>query len=138
MKSLRALMSICIMLPATLAQADEATVVLGRSTYTAHCALCHGAGGKGDGEIAQLFKVPPSDLTKLAERSDGKFPFTLVYNTILKGMEQRGHGGATMPVWGDFFMADALVDRGVTETDALYIAAGRALSVVYYLESLQE
>lgn len=138
MTTLRALMSLCLLLPATHVQADEATVVLGRSTYTAHCALCHGAGGKGDGEIAQLFKVPPSDLTKLAERSDGKFPFTLVYNTILKGMEQRGHGGATMPVWGDFFMADALVDRGVTETDALYIAAGRALSVVYYLESLQE
>ena len=53
-------------------------------------------------------------------------------------MEKRGHGGATMPIWGDFFISDALVDRGVTETDALYIAAGRALSVVYYLESIQE
>ena len=77
MTTLKALMSICLMTPATLAQADEATVVLGRSTYTAHCALCHGAGGKGDGEIAQLFQVPPSDLTKLAEQSDGRFPFTV-------------------------------------------------------------
>ena len=138
MITFRTLMSVCILLTATQVSADEATVVLGRSTYTAHCALCHGAGGKGDGEIAQLFQVPPPDLTKLAERSDGRFPFTLVYNTILNGMEKRGHGDSTMPIWGDFFKADALVDRGVTKTDAIYIAAGRALSVAYYLQSIQE
>lgn len=138
MTVLRALMSVCMMLPATFVQADESTVILGRSAFAAHCALCHGPGGKGDGEIAELFQVPPSDLTKLAERSGGTFPFPMVYNTILNGMEKRGHGDSTMPIWGDFFIADALMDRGVSQTDAMYIAAGRALSVVYYLESVQE
>ena len=53
-------------------------------------------------------------------------------------MEAPGHGTSAMPVWGDEFMADALEDRGVSKNDAINIAAGRALSLAYYLETIQE
>lgn len=127
-----------VILSACAAQATDSVIVLGQSTFGAHCALCHGATGKGDGEIAQLFQVPPADLTKLAERSGGSFPFSEVYHIIIEGMQDRGHGSAEMPIWGDYFMTDALEDRGVSAGDAMEIAAGRVLSVVYYLESIQE
>ena len=53
-------------------------------------------------------------------------------------MEQPGHGDSDMPVWGDYFVADSLEDRGVTPGEAIEIAAGRAMSLALYLESIQE
>ena len=52
-------------------------------------------------------------------------------------MEAVGHGRSEMPIWGDYFIADALEDRGVKMSDAVEIAAGRVLSLTYYLESIQ-
>ena len=127
-----------LILSTTLAHAQQSAIVLGKSTFTARCAVCHGDDAKGGGEIAELFKVAPADLTKLSERAGGRFPFPEVYYVIISGMEERGHGEAEMPVWGDYFMTDTLEDRGLSVGDAMEIAAGRVLSVVYYLESIQE
>ena len=123
---------------AIAAQAQDSAIVLGKSTFGARCALCHGADGKGGGEIAELFQVPPSDLTTIAQAAGGTFPFADVYHVIIEGMDKRGHGDAEMPIWGDYFIADALEDRGVSPGDAMEIAAGRVLSVVYFLESIQQ
>ena len=120
------------------AQAQDSAGVLGESTFGARCALCHGQDAKGGGEIAELFRVKPSDLTKLAQREDGRFPFSDVYSAIADGMDKSGHGDSEMPIWGDYFMADALENRGVRMSDAVEIATGRVLSLVYYLESIQE
>ena len=92
-----------------------------------------GQDAKGGGEIAELFRVKPSDLTKLAQREDGRFPFSDVYSAIADGMDKPGHGDSEMPIWGDYFMADALENRGVHMSDAVEIATGRVLSLVYYL-----
>ncbi len=120
------------------AQAQDNEIALGKSAYGALCAICHGDDGKGGGEIAELFKVPPSDLTTLAASADGVFPFAKVYNTLAVGMAERGHGEAEMPVWGDYFVSDALEDRGVLPGDAIAITAGRITAVTLYLESIQE
>ena len=120
------------------AQAQDSVIILGKSSFGARCALCHGEDGKGGGEIAELFKVPPADLTKLSERAGGAFPFARVYGIIVDGMDEAGHGESQMPIWGDYFIADALEDRGVKMSDAVEIATGRALSLTYYLESIQE
>ena len=138
MRFMKVMMSAVVVLSASAAQSEDSTVILGKSTFGARCALCHGKDGKGGGEIAELFQVQPSDLTKLSERAGGKFPFSDVYGIIVSGMEEKGHGDSAMPIWGEYFMSDALEDRGVNATDALYIAAGRANSVASYLESIQE
>jgi mono/diheme cytochrome c family protein len=126
-----------VALAAGAAQAQDSVIILGKSTFGARCALCHGEDGKGGGEIAELFRVPPADLTKLAERDDGAFPFARVYSIIVDGMDEAGHGDSKMPIWGDYFIADALEDRGIKMSDAVEIATGRVLSLTYYLESIQ-
>lgn len=133
-----AALTLVALIGTSAAQAEDAAMIIGRSAFNAHCALCHGTGGKGDGEIAELFRVPPADLTKLSERAGGSFPFPDVYRNIVNGMEKRGHGDSEMPIWGDYFIADALQDRGVNLADAVHITQGRVLSLVYYLEAIQE
>ena len=127
-----------ICLSAGAIQANESAIVLGESAYGALCAVCHGESARGGGEIADLFAVKPPKLTTLAEQAGGTFPFANVYKVVILGMEAPGHGDSSMPVWGDYFMADALEDRGVSKTDAIYTAAGRAMALSLYLESIQE
>ena len=136
---LKSALTACILaVSAGMAQADDSAITLGKSVYNSLCAVCHGPDAKGGGQVGELFAVKPPDLTKLAAANDGKFPFAAAYEVVILGMEAPGHGPSEMPIWGDYFMADALKDRGVSESDAITMAAGRALSVVYYLESIQE
>ena len=128
MKLGTALATTIVVMAAGAAQAQDSALVLGKSTFGARCALCHGADGKGGGE----------DLTTLAERNGGAFPFARVYSIIVDGMDAAGHGDSEMPIWGDYFIADALEDRGVKLSDAIEITQGRVLSLTYYLESIQE
>lgn len=136
------LTSAAIIIPALSAGADtaqESLLVLGKSTYGALCAGCHGEEAKGGGTVGELFTVQPPDLTKISERAEREvFPFADVYEVITLGMEAPGHGSSQMPVWGDYFLADAMKDRGISTSEAIFIAAGRALSLAHYLESIQE
>lgn len=127
-----------VLLSSSAALAQENELTLGKSSFGARCATCHGTDAKGGGEIAELFRNPPTDLTTLAERAGGSFPFVDVYYTLARGLEKPGHGASEMPVWGEYFVADSLADRGVTPGEAIAIAAGRAFSLTLYLESIQE
>lgn len=103
------------------------------------CAGCHGDDGKGDGPLVPLLEIKTPDLTTITERTGGgAFPFL---NTLklIDGREVRAHGGM-MPLWGDRYMAMAVKMEGQAETPESFemIARGRLLSLVYYLESIQE
>ncbi len=123
---------------ASMAQSADSALVLGKSSYGANCAVCHGEDGTGSGAVAELFRAPPSDLTTLAERSGGAFPFSEVYQSIASGLGEKAHGDSEMPIWGGYFVADTLADRGMSASDADHIVQGRILSLVYYLESIQK
>ena len=138
MKLSTTLATAIIVTAAGAAQAAESALVLGKSSYGANCAVCHGEDGSGSGAVAELFRTPPSDLTTLSERSGGAFPFSEVYQTIASGLGQKAHGESEMPIWGGYFVADTLADRGVSAADADHIVQGRILSLVYYLESIQK
>jgi hypothetical protein len=47
----------------------------------------------------------------------------------------RAHGDSAMPIWGEVFAEGA---AGAGAYGAEVIARGRLLSLVYYLESIQE
>jgi hypothetical protein len=49
----------------------------GKQDYETYCADCYGPGGKGNGPSQQVIPMnpPPPDLTLLARKHDGKFPF---------------------------------------------------------------
>ena len=75
----------------------------GRLMYKQYCAACHGADAKGYGPMAAVLKVPPPDLTTLAKRHDGKFPYEYVSNVLEFGPGFPSHGSSEMPTWGPIF-----------------------------------
>lgn len=82
---------------------DVSEAAMGASLYKSYCAVCHGSSGKGDGPMADQLRFRPSDLTAIAKRSGGKYPFEQVHKIIDGRIQVKGHGGPDMPVWGDAF-----------------------------------
>jgi mono/diheme cytochrome c family protein len=82
---------------------DAAAAAHGKVIYSRYCASCHGTEGRGDGVIAPDLRVPPTDLTRLAAKSGGGFPFEDVARSIDGRKAVPGHGSADMPVWGEVF-----------------------------------
>ena len=119
----------------TLARAQEMKVIAGGEIeYQSYCAVCHGVDGRGYGIMGKFLTVQPSDLTQLAKKNAGRFPFWQVYRTIDGREEVRGHGTRDMPVWGARFRADAKGDDAGSRSQI----AGRILSLVFYLQHIQE
>ena len=56
--------------------------------YTTHCAVCHGAAGRGDGPAAKGLTPPPADLTDAARM--GQHSVFGLYNTITLGIKGTG------------------------------------------------
>lgn len=109
----------------------ESREVLGALSYRVHCLNCHGSAGTGNGPMAELLKIVPADLTRLAERHDGEFPAEHVYRTIDGREEIAAHGTRQMPVWGIGFQ-----DLG-RDTDQEEVVRDKILDLVAYLETLQ-
>lgn len=104
----------------------------GKIPYRRHCAACHGLDGKGNGAMAKLLKVKPTDLTQLSAKREGFFPFWDVYRAIDGRKEIWGHGPRDMPIWGTVFKQEADPRLGAAQQ-----AHVRILEIVYYIESLQ-
>jgi mono/diheme cytochrome c family protein len=121
--------------PTALTDAQEMEVVAGGELeYQNHCAVCHGADAKGGGIMSKYMTLKPTDLTQLSKRSGDKFPFWQVYRTIDGREEVRGHGISQMPVWGPRFRSEASGSEPVAKSQV----AGRILSLVFYLQYIQE
>lgn len=109
-------------------------VSAGELEYQRNCAVCHGAGGRGDGVMRSYLTVQPANLRILAKNNAGKFPFWEVYHKIDGQIEVPVHGTRDMPIWGDRFREQAGSDGKTAVTQA----AGRILSLTFYLEYIQE
>jgi mono/diheme cytochrome c family protein len=75
----------------------------GKQMYTQYCAACHGADGKGHGPLAPVLKTSPADLSTLAKRHQGKFPYEYVASVLEFGPGFTAHGSSDMPTWGPIF-----------------------------------
>lgn len=104
--------------------------VRGPDLFRAHCAPCHGAGGKGNGPAAASLKTKPADLTVLAKNNDGKFPTERV-RKFISGDDPSlsSHGSREMPVWGPIF------HKIEEDQDFGNI---RLQNLIKYLETIQE
>ena len=111
--------------------AREERVERGAQAYRIYCGGCHGAGAKGDGPLADLLKIPPSDLTRFRAGNNGTFPVERVTEAIDGRAVVRGHG-SQMPVWAMSFR-----DRG-RDSDQRQEIEERIRDIVQYLESVQE
>jgi mono/diheme cytochrome c family protein len=74
----------------------------GAMLYQEHCAVCHGDGAAGNGPMAPVLLVQPSDLTTLVARHGGVFPLERVAARI-DGREPLVSHGSDMPIYGQFF-----------------------------------
>ena len=103
----------------------------GKGMFRQYCASCHGIDAKGQGPFASMLKVPPADLTTLAKRHDGKFPYDYVSDILRFGPGPTIlHGSADMPTWGPIFQyLDKNNERAVQQ---------RIKNLCNYLASLQE
>lgn len=106
----------------------------GRQVYMEACATCHGEAGRGDGPMAELLTLPVPDLTGLAARNGGEFPWLWLVQLIGEGGGLRGHGGP-MPVFGPILGGEAAVADAPDGTPV--IAPEPILAVVDHLRRLQ-
>ena len=120
--------------------ASPAEMVQAREDFVTYCSGCHGEDGKGRGPIAIELKAKPADLTGIARRNGGAFDREQVYKKI-EGLDMpASHGTSQMPVWGAWFVHQA-VGEGVLIEDARTAAkeaTQRINNLVKYLESLQQ
>ena len=95
-----------------------------------YCAACHGANAKGYGPARTAIKMPAADLTTLAKRHGGKFPYEYVTGVLRFGPGVPSHGSADMPTWGPIFEYLDNNNEGAVQQ--------RIKNLCDYLVSLQE
>jgi len=122
---------VVVLAPAIGLAEQEVQRVAGSSIYKTYCAVCHGNGAKGDGQLADSLRMKPADLTVLAKKNSGTFPKDQVMRIVDGRKPVKGHGGSDMPIWGDAFKQSR---EGYDEA----AVKERIEAVVNYLDTLQE
>jgi mono/diheme cytochrome c family protein len=131
---MRSILAVVLLAPVLAAGVARATPLgdPGAFLYRRYCAACHGAQGRGDGPVAPSLGERPTDLTALAKRHGGTFPFNDVVDAIDGTRSVRAHGVSEMPVWGDVFHAQPDWDVA-HHVDA----RGKMVLITEYLRSIQ-
>jgi len=124
----------CAAAGATPARGGETLASQGATLYGRYCSACHGQDGKGTGIVSGLMTPKPSDLTQLAKKAGGKFPFYEVMRTIDGRETVRAHGDPAMPVWGELFTTEA----GPPDERDRLVARGKVVEITEYLATIQE
>jgi mono/diheme cytochrome c family protein len=128
---MKALTLLAIFLASTASAQD---VAQGRDVFQNHCATCHGTGARGDGPMADVLSVVPTDLTALAASNGGEFPAARVVRRVDGQREVLAHGGP-MPLWGMILDGPAAV---IVAPDGAEIVAPEAIvDVAAWLATVQ-
>ena len=93
--------------PAAEATGGQTT---GPADFAAYCSGCHGAAGKGDGELAAELAKKPADLTGLSAKNGGVFPTTRVMAQIWGYAGKKGQG--VMPDFGPLLDGELVLYDG--------------------------
>jgi mono/diheme cytochrome c family protein len=113
---------------------------LGKREYDANCAVCHGQKGRGDGPYGPMMgkgEIGAADLTTLAKRNNGVFPYARVYEFIDGTQVVKAHGSREMPIWGaDYIVKGAEYYVDVPFNPEIYVRA-RILALTEYVYRLQ-
>lgn len=101
----------------------------GKEMFKSYCAVCHGTDAKGSGPAASALKVPPTDLTVLAQKNGGKYPASHVAAIIRGQAAPASHGSQDMPVWGPLFSSISQGHQAEVQQ--------RIANLVGYIDALQ-
>ena len=105
------------------------TSTSGQEQYQAYCAGCHGQSGRGDGRSSHYCSVPPTNLTRLAEKNQGIYPEDHVCDVLRHGTGRVAKGHGYMPVWEPLLKSMNKDASGATEQRIKNLAA--------YIKTLQ-
>jgi len=114
--------------PAPLGTLVEA----GGALYRRYCAACHGVDGRGNGPVSPAIGERIPDLTQIARRHGGRFPFLGTMRVIDGTTALRAHGVSEMPVWGEVFSPQATWSAAQQAE-----ARGKIVLITEYLRSIQ-
>ncbi|MCC5973291.1 MAG: cytochrome c [Rubellimicrobium sp.] len=118
--------------PFTLGAEDAAR---GAELYAYHCAACHGADATGDGPLAPVLIIQPSDLTTLAARNASVLPVIRIVLRI-DGRDPLVSHGSPMPVYGALFDdSDALLR---TEAGQYLATSEPVAALVAFIAAIQD
>ncbi len=111
---------------------EEGSAAKGRVSFRIYCGSCHGAAAQGDGPVGKWLKIPPTDLTQLTAKNQGKFPAERVYQ-VIDGRQSPvpSHGPRDMPVWGLSFQTPGNDSNQEAEVRA------RILDLSAFIKSVQ-
>lgn len=109
---------------------DEVAAASGEGIYLTYCASCHGVGGGGNGEVAEVLKQAPTDLTRLSGPNGGDFPYDRMVETIDGRRGVGSHGTREMPIWGGALRRS---EGGLSEPQA----QTKIRQLVHYIWSIQ-
>jgi mono/diheme cytochrome c family protein len=107
--------------------------VEGEALYRRYCASCHGLNGEGDGVVAEVMTLTPTNLTTLAQKAGGKYDLRQTMSAIDGGRTIRAHGESAMPVWGEVF-EEELKDAAHAKRTALL----QVRAIAEYIRTLQK
>jgi len=125
---------IAIALAVTTGPATAQDAQTGAELYRNHCATCHGINATGDGPMAGVLMIRPSDLTKLQADNGGVFPTERVVSRI-DGRDPLVSHGSPMPVYGFFFQGE---DTAIKAPDGQPILTSQPIvDLLAYLETVQ-
>ena len=110
----------------------------GKSEFQSSCATCHGIDGEGKGPLSPQLKATPADLTVLAKKNNGVFPFQIVYEVIDGRKEVAGHGTRDMPIWGNRYGPNVAQTFIIPGFDPETMIRMRILTVIDYLNRIQK
>ncbi|HSN80505.1 MAG TPA: cytochrome c [Rhodoferax sp.] len=98
----------CALAMVSGASVAQTSFDFGKNEYQASCASCHGVTAKGDGAVSRFLMKAPSDLTMMAKRNGGAFPYQYAWEVIdgRKSAEIGVHGSRDMPVWGYIYRSE--------------------------------
>ncbi|MGZ2258115.1 c-type cytochrome [Roseobacter sp. A03A-229] len=129
---MRFLLAATLCLAHPLAAQDAAE---GERLFRLHCAACHGAEAEGNGPMAPVLLIQPSDLTTLTDRYDNAFPTYRVVKRI-DGRDPLVSHGSDMPVYGWFFEGTGVAVA--TESGQPVMTSQPVADLVAWLKTIQD
>lgn len=116
---------------ASAAETRRAVFDDGKMEFEENCTACHGKDGTGTGELAVKLVKPPKDLTTIAQRNGGEFPFWRVFDIVAGDTPVAGHDTFQMPLYSQRM-------RAHEGTPGFLPAHVRVLELTHYIESVQK
>ena len=131
---MRKTVALVVALAATPALAQDPAT--GGEIYLENCASCHGREATGNGPMAPVLLVQPSDLTTLTLRHEGAFPLLRVVMRI-DGRDPLVSHGSDMPIYGEFF--EGVQDVAVKAQSGQPVLVSQPVAdLVAFLQEIQQ